>query len=112
VVAPAQGSPLIAREEPAAKGPSLGAHWRRTSIVSDGPRDDHLVLRNDGTAQRWSVTATGRSPTLQGRWNNSALTLTVLVDNGGETSAPFTFYEGQLVWPNIPNQRAFWERLD
>jgi len=112
VVAPAQGSPLIEREEPIARSPSLGAHWRRTSIVSDVPRDDHLVLRNDGTAQRWSVTASSRSPTIQGRWNNSALTLTVLVENGGETSAPFTFYEGQLVWPNIPGQRAFWDRLD
>jgi TIR domain len=108
----AQGPALVERDEFVAKGPSLGAHWRRTLIVSDSPRDDHLVLRNDGTAQRWSVTATGRSPTTQGRWNNTALTLTVFVDDGGETSAPFTFYEGQLVWPNIPNQRTFWDRLD
>jgi len=28
-----------------------------------------------------------------------------------ENSSPFTLYEGQLVLPNIPNRRGFWEKI-
>ena len=29
-----------------------------------------------------------------------------------ENAKPFTFYEGQLVFPNIPKRRGFWEKIE
>ena len=28
-----------------------------------------------------------------------------------ENANPFTIYEGQLVFPNIPKRRQFWEKI-
>ena len=39
----------------------LIGHWRKTTIVFGSPKDEHLVLHGDGTAENWVVTAESRS---------------------------------------------------
>ena len=38
----------------------LIGHWRKTTIVFGSPKDEHLVLRANGTAENWVVTAESR----------------------------------------------------
>lgn len=89
----------------------LIGHWRKTTIVFGSPKDEHLLLHADGTAENWTVTAESRSEPLAGRWSVEGKTLTLLFGDN-ENSKPFTFYEGQLVFPNIPNRRGFWEKIE
>ena len=89
----------------------LVGHWRKTTIVFESPKDEHLVLRADGTAENWVVTAESRSEPVTGRWSVEGKTLTLLFGEN-ENAKPFTFYEGQLVFPNIPNRRGFWEKIE
>jgi hypothetical protein len=89
----------------------LIGHWRKTTIGYTGPRDEHLVLHANGTAENWSVTAYDRSEPVTGHWSVEGKTLT-LSFGGDDRYSPFTFYEGQLVFPNIPNRRQFWEKID
>ena len=86
-------------------------HWRKTTIVYEQPRDEHLVLNADGTARRWTVTATDRSDVVTGRWRIDGKLLAFAADGHAERSSPFFMHEGQLVYPNIPNQRGFWDRV-
>jgi len=88
----------------------LVGHWRKTTIVFGSPKDEHLVLHGDGTAENWVVTAESRSEPVTGRWSVEGKTLTLSFGEN-ENSKPFTFYQGQLVFPNIPNRRGFWEKL-
>jgi hypothetical protein len=90
----------------------LIGHWRTTRIVFDSARDDHLVLRADGSAETWSVTASSRGSRVSGRWSSSGSTLNVIWDNGNQLSQPFTMYQRQLVLPNIQGKRRFWDRLE
>jgi hypothetical protein len=90
---------------------ALIGHWRKTTIGYTGPRDEHLVLHANGTAENWSVTAYDRSEPVTGHWSVEGKTLT-LSFGGDDRYSPFTFYEGQLVFPNIPNRRQFWEKID
>jgi hypothetical protein len=89
----------------------LVGHWRKTTIVFGSPKDEHLVLHGDGKAEIWVVTAESRSEPVIGRWSVEGKTLTLSFGEN-ENSKPFTFYEGQLVFPNIPNRRGFWERIE
>lgn len=89
----------------------LIGHWRKTTIVFGSPKDEHLVLNADGTAQNWVVTAESRSEPVMGRWSLEGKTLTLSFGEN-ENSKPFTFYQGQLVFPNIPNRRGFWEKIE
>jgi hypothetical protein len=89
--------------------PLIG-HWRKTTIVFGSPRDEHLVLHPDGTAENWVVTAESRTEPITGHWSVEGKTLT-LSFGANRNSQPFTFYEGQLVFPNIPNRRGFWEKI-
>jgi hypothetical protein len=89
----------------------LIGHWRKTTIVFGSPKDEHLLLNADGTAENWVVTAESRSEPVTGRWSVEGKTLTLSFGEN-ENSKPFTFYEGQLVFPNIPNRRGFWEKID
>jgi hypothetical protein len=89
----------------------LIGHWRKTTIVFGSPKDEHLVLHSDGTAENWVVTAESRSEPVTGRWSVEGKILTLSFGEN-ENSKPFTFYEGQLVFPNIPNRRGFWERIE
>jgi hypothetical protein len=77
--------------------------------VFDNARDEHLILREDGTAETWTVTASSRAPATSGRWTVKGTTLSVAWEDGREWGQPFTFYQGQLVFPNVPNGRQFWE---
>ena len=86
-------------------------HWRKTTIVFGSPKDEHLVLHADGTAENWVVTAESRSEPVTGRWSVEGKTLTLSFGDN-EHSNPFTFYQGQLVFPNIPNRRGFWEKIE
>jgi hypothetical protein len=88
----------------------LVGHWRKTTIVFGSPKDEHLVLHGDGTAENWVVTAENRSEAVTGRWSVEGKTLTLSFGEN-ENSKPFTFYQGQLVFPNIPNRRGFWEKI-
>jgi hypothetical protein len=90
---------------------ALIGHWRKTTIGYTGPRDEHLVLHANGTAENWSVTAYERGEPETGHWSVEGKTLT-LSFGGNDRYSPFTFYEGQLVFPNIPNRRQFWEKID
>ena len=89
----------------------LIGHWRKTTIVFQSPKDEHLVLHADGTAENWVVTADSRSEPVTGRWSVEGKTLTLSFGEN-QNSKPFTFYEGQLVFPNIPKRRGFWEKIE
>lgn len=89
----------------------LVGHWRSTTVTFDNPKDEHLVLYADGRAENWVVTASSRSETTTGSWKVDGKFLTLLLEENEEVSLPFTFYEGQLVFPNIQNQRSFWEKI-
>ena len=101
VVAPISESALV-----------LVGHWRKTTIVFEEPRDEHLVLKADGIVENWVITASSRSATTTGTWNVEGKTLNLSLAEGEHISQPFTIYEEQLVFPNIPNRRRFWEKLD
>jgi hypothetical protein len=89
----------------------LVAHWRKTTIGYTGPVDEHLVLHSNGTVENWTVTAYERREPVTGHWSVDGKMLT-LSFGGNDRSSPFTFYQGQLVFPNIPNRRGFWEKID
>ena len=89
----------------------LIGHWRKTTIGYTGPIDEHLVLNSNGTVENWTVTAYERREPVTGHWSVDGKTLT-LSFGGSDRSNPFTFYQGQLVFPNIPNRRGFWERIE
>ena len=94
-----------------ANSSELVGHWRKTTVSYTGPIDEHLVLHSNGTVENWSVTAYERRESLTGHWNVDGKTLT-LSFGGNDRSNPFTFYQGQLVFPNIPNRRGFWEKIE
>jgi len=89
----------------------LIGHWRKTTIGYTGPIDEHLVLNSNGTVENWTVTAYERRDPVTGHWSVDGKMLT-LSFGGNDRSNPFTFYQGQLVFPNIPNRRGFWERIE
>ena len=89
----------------------LVGHWRKTTIVFENPQDEHLVLDADGTATTWEVTASGRSPTTIGTWTVESKTLTLRLKGNTIISHPFTIYQEQLVFPNIKDERSFWEKI-
>ena len=89
----------------------LIGHWRKTTIVFESPKDEHVVLHADGTAENWVVTADSRSEPVMGRWSVEGKTLTLSFGEN-QNSKPFTFYDGQLVFPNIPKHRGFWEKIE
>jgi hypothetical protein len=91
---------------------ALVGHWRKTTIVFGSPKDEHLVLDADGSAENWMVRASGRSDATTGSWAADGNTLTLRMEGYNEVSRPFTFYEGQLVFPNIQDQRGFWEKVE
>ena len=89
----------------------LVGHWRSTRVVFEMSKDEHLVLHADGRADTWTVTAFERSGANTGRWTGQGSSLRVTWADGDEWTWPYTFFEGQLVFPNVPNQRQFWERV-
>jgi hypothetical protein len=89
----------------------LIGHWRKTTIGYTGPIDEHLVLNSNGTVENWMVTAYERRDPVTGHWSVDGKMLT-LSFGGNDRSSPFTFYQGQLVFPNIPNRRGFWEKIE
>jgi hypothetical protein len=96
---------------PAENSSALIGHWRKTTIGYTGPIDEHLVLRSNGTVENWTVTAYERREPVTGHWSVEGKTLT-LSFGGNDRSSPFTLHEGQLVFPNIPNRRGFWEKIE
>lgn len=89
----------------------LVGHWRKTTIVFENPQDEHLVLDANGAATTWEVTASGQSPTTIGTWTVESKTLTLRLEGNTIISHPFTIYQEQLVFPNIQNERGFWEKI-
>jgi len=90
---------------------ALIGHWRKTTIGYMGPIDEHLVLHVDGTVENWTVTAYERREPVAGHWSIEGKTLT-LSFGGNDRSNSFTFYQGQLIFPNIPNRRVSWEKIE
>jgi hypothetical protein len=90
---------------------ALIGHWRKTTISYTGPIDEHLVLHVDGTVENWTATAYERREPVTGHWSVEGKTLT-LSFGGNDRSNPFTFYQGQLVFPNIQNRSGFWEKIE
>jgi hypothetical protein len=109
---PAPAKPPPAQPAKPTRGLTLVGHWRSTTLVFESPRDEHLVLRADGTADTWIVTASSKTPTTRGRWRSQGATLSVDWADGRQWSQPFTFFEGKLVFPNIANRREFWEPIE
>ena len=93
------------------KSNALIGHWRKTTISYTGPIDEHLVLHVDGTVENWTATAYERREPVTGHWSVEGKTLT-LSFGGNDRSSPFTFYQGQLVFPNIQNRRGIWEKIE
>lgn len=90
---------------------ALVGHWRTTRIGYTGPIDEHLVLHSNGTVENWTVTAYERREPVTGHWSVEGKVLT-LSFGGNDRSNPFTFYQGELIFPNIPNRRRNWEKID
>ena len=90
---------------------ALIGHWRKTTISYTGPIDEHLVLHPNGAVENWTATAYERREPVTGHWSVEGKTLT-LSFGGSDRSSPFIFYQGQLVFPNIPNRRGFWEKIE
>jgi hypothetical protein len=93
-------------------GGELVGHWRKTTIVFESPRDEHLILNADSTFQNWTVTATETETPLAGQWEASENTLIFRMEGSEDQSSPFTFFEGQLVYPNVEGRRGFWDRVE
>jgi len=104
--------PAAPKNAAPSRGQDLTGHWRSTTISFERARDENLVLRADGTAETWTATASGRTPMTRGRWSSQGTSLRIDWEDGSQRSQPFTFHEGQLVFPNIANRRKFWERID
>lgn len=115
IVSAAAASAVITFQEgsnaPSDTKQQLIGHWRKTTIVFESPKDEHLVLHADGTAENWVVTADSRSEPVTGRWSVEGKKLTLSFGEN-QNASPFTFYKGQLVFPNIPNRRGFWEKIE
>jgi hypothetical protein len=71
---------------------ALVGHWRKTTIVFEGPQDEHLVLNADGTVENWVVTASHRSSTAIGTWKVEGKILTLRLADNGEVSNRFTIW--------------------
>ena len=67
----------------------LVGHWRKTAIVFEKPKDEHLVLDANGNAETWDVTASSRSRTTSGTWSVEGKNLTLRLE-GNVISSPFT----------------------
>ena len=92
---------------------ALVGHWRETRILLGlgvGPQDTNLVLAADGTAALWIARTAGSSAITYGTWSSSGNILSMTFQQ--DESNPFTFYNGQLVYPNIQNRRKFWDRIE
>jgi hypothetical protein len=95
----------------------LIGHWLKTTTIYYSVKDEHLVFRPDGTVDNWTVTVSGpyegrtsRTATTTGRWSVEGKLLNI--DWGDkQSSRPFFFHKGQLVLPNIPNARQYWDRV-
>ena len=59
----------------------------------------------------WVVTADSRTEPVSGTWQVDGKILTIGVGGQVTMSQPFTFYQGQLVFPNVQNRRGFWTRI-
>jgi hypothetical protein len=90
----------------------LVGHWRRTRFVYGETIDDNLTLAADGRMTSWQVTATSRSARQPGRWRVEGKHLMLHRQGDEEGGAPYFIHEGRLVFPNIPNQRQFWDRVE
>jgi ABC-type sulfate transport system substrate-binding protein len=97
---------------------ALVGHWRTTTVIYESVKDEHLVFHADGTVDNWLVTVSGpyegrtsRTGTTTGHWIVEGKLLKI--DWGDkQSSRPFFFHMGQLVLPNIPNNRKFWDRVE
>ena len=116
--APAQEITLVQLEAGASDNATvLIGHWRKTTTIYYSVKDEHLVFRPDGTVDNWVETVSGpyegrtsRTATTTGRWGVEGKLLNI--DWGDkQSSRPFFFHKGQLVLPNIPNARQYWDRV-
>lgn len=95
----------------------LIGHWLKTTTIYESVKDEHLVFHTDGTVDNWVITVSGpyegrtsRTGTTTGRWRVEGNLLNI--DWGdNQSSRPFLFHNGQLVLPNIPNARKYWDRV-
>ncbi len=90
---------------------ALVGHWRKTTIVFESPRDEHLVLHANGQAENWVVTASGRSEPKTGSWRVEGKTIKLDLGEDDRATLLFTLHEGQLVLPNVPGRRQFWDKV-
>jgi hypothetical protein len=104
---PGGGGPPAGAARPA----DLVGHWRTTSTAFDTVTDTHLVLEANGRASNWTVTPHRRNPPHVGQWWVEGRELKLRLLGRDEWELPYTLHNGDLVFPNIPNRRRFWERV-
>jgi len=105
-------NPAVAQTADPSRAQNLVGHWRNTQIVFGSARDENIVLRANGVVEKWSVTASSRSSIVRGRWETQANIFSVDWEDGTKWSGPFTFHQGNLVFPNRQGQRRFWDRIE
>jgi hypothetical protein len=86
-------------------------HWRRTYISFGSAFDENLVLNADGTAEKWTASASGKSGPLTGRWSQQSGQLTVRWNDGTELSKPWSYHGRELLLRTSTQRPATWERI-
>ena len=89
----------------------LIGHWRKTTVVFESPKDEHLILHADGTAENWVVTADSRSEPVMGRWSVEGKKLTLSVRGKPELETVHLL-RGPTRFSKYPKRRGFWEKIE
>lgn len=87
-------------------------HWRRTYISFGSAIDENLVLGADGTAEKWTASARGKSGRVTGRWSQQSGQLTVRWNDGTELSKPWSYHGRELLLRTSTERPPTWERIE
>lgn len=106
------GTVTASHAQSGAIDPSLVGEWRYTTVDLEESVDERIVLTANGVFQNWTQRADWRSKTTTGNWRAANKVLLLRASGAQEEGGvPYTFHNGTLVLPNIPNQRKFWVRV-
>ena len=94
-----------------ADGSGPVGHWRRTYTSFDSAFDENLVLNADGTAEKWTAGARGRSGRATGRWSQQSGQLSVRWNDGTELSKPWSYHGNELLLRTSTERPPTWERI-
>lgn len=103
--------PAAAQTADPGRDQNLIAHWRNTRIVFDSARDENMVLRASGSAEKWTVTATGRSAPVYGQWVTQAKILKIDWEDGEHWSGPSPSTRANSFFPTYKNNGSSGSRF-